>query len=400
MHLRARAMQSTLYQNETHHRIPQSQEYSELLRAIVRRSAPDGRIRGLAEKIRDWDELLRRSKDHRVLPLLFARLTEAGAAVPPEAHKRLHAEYQRNVFHCMANTVELIALLKAFDEQEIPAMPFKGVVLAASVYGDLSARAAGDLDLLVHFRDLQRAAALLLDKGYELETAVHADLSPAIPDYYEYHFERRSDGMVVELRWKMELVTPRLRRGLGIDWVWPRRRTALLAGAKVPGLDPETTLLMLCLHGSKHVWTRLAWIVDVARLLASSPDLDWKEIDREARQTGLWRTLALGVLLAHRIAGANVPSAVLRKFESNGTVSRLAQHIDANLFDAPGRIPPGFVPYSIRLLGFRDRIGLLLSLDLFKPNERDRAAARLPRRLPALYYLIRPLRILLDRSPR
>ena len=110
--------------------------------------------------------------------------------------------------------------------------------------------------------------------------------------------------MVLELRWRLELTQPRFKRNLGMDWVWPRRRTAMLAGAEVPDMSPEITLLMLCMHGSKHVWSRLIWICDVAQLLVSSPDLDWKEVTREANQSGLWRSLALGVLLAHRFAGA------------------------------------------------------------------------------------------------
>jgi hypothetical protein len=174
----------------------------------------------------------------------------------------------------------------------------------------------------------------------------------------------------------------------------------MLAGAKVPDMSPEITLLMLCMHGSKHVWSRLIWICDVAQLLASSPGLDWKEVTHEAKEAGLSRTLALGILLAHRVVGATVPQRVLRRFEADTTARLLAQHIEENLFDAPGSTPPGPMPYSIQLLDFRDRVGLLLSTDLLRPNERDRAAFPLPKSLHALYYLIRPVRIFLDRSAR
>ena len=64
------------------------------------------------------------------------------------------------MLHSLANAVELIAVLKALEDELIPAMPFKGVVLGASIYHDLSARPAGDLDLLIHDRDLSRAATV------------------------------------------------------------------------------------------------------------------------------------------------------------------------------------------------------------------------------------------------
>ena len=373
---------------------------SELLRAIVQRPADAQRTARLAENVRDWDSLLHLAREHRVSPMLFSRLVDMAPVVPPAVQEQLRAEYHRNVFHNLANAKELIGLLHVLDREGIPAMPFKGVVLGASIYGDLTTRPAGDVDLLIHYRHLLRATAVLLEMGCELTTPVRANGEPADPHLYEYHFERPADGMVIELRWRFELTYSRFRRDLGMDWVWPRRRIAILAGAVVPNIDPEITLLMLCMHGAKHAWSRLIWICDVAQLLTTFPDLDWKEVIREAKRSGLWRTLAVGVLLAQRMAGVEVSQAVLGPFEWDATASSLARHIQATLFDAPGSTPAGRRPYYLQLLGFRDRIRLLLSLDFFRPNDRDRAAIHLPPSLHFLYYLIRPVRMLCDRSAR
>ncbi len=374
----------------------------ELLRAIAlpRTSVTAEKIRQLAGKVRDWDSLFKLATEHRVLPMLYLRLTNVGAAIPSDVQARLRSEYERNMFHNLANAAELIDVLKTFEREMIPAMPFKGVVLGASAYHDLATRPAGDLDLLIHYKHLVQATALIKKRGYELKTQVPADETPTFPDCYEYHFERQADGMVLELRWRLVLTQPRFRHNLGMDWVWPRRRTAILAGAEVPNMSPETTLLMLCMHGSKHVWSRLIWICDVAQLLISEPDLDWKEVIREANQLGLWRSLALGVLLAHRFADAEVPLAVLRSFESNNTACSLTQYIFENLFDAPGSAPAGGVPYYIKLLGFQDRVRLLMSPDFLRPNEHDRAVLPLRKSLSPLYYLIRPFRLFWDRSSR
>jgi len=380
--------------------MPADRESCELLRAIVRRPADTQRICQIARNVADWDSLLKLAREHGVLPMLFSRLADAGQAVPPAAQEHLRAEYNRNVVHNLANAAELISVLKTFDHEGIPAMPFKGVVLGASVYGDLATRPAGDLDVLIHYRHLVPATALLLKRGYELKTPVSADGTPAVPDYYEYHFERQEDGVVIELRWRLELTQPRFRRDLGMDWVWPRRQIATLAGAKVPNLSPEIALLVLCMHGSKHAWSRLVWVCDVAQLLVSVPGLDWKDVIRESKRSGLWRTLALGVLLAHGVVGVPVPRGVLRRLESDSAARKLARHFQENLFDSPGSPPAGRVPYNLQLLGFGDRAGLLLSLDLLRPSERDRAAIRLPSSLHSLYYLVRPLRILWDRSAR
>ncbi len=380
--------------------MPTDRESTELLRAIVRRPSEAEPIEPLAEKIRDWSSLLKLAEEQKVIPQLYLRLAEMISAVPPEAQEQLQIAYQRNVFHSLANAAELISALKAFDEEKIPAMPFKGVVLAATAYHDLSSRPAGDLDLLVYQGDLVRATEVLVKRGYELKTRVLADGTPEPSNSYEYHFERQSDGMVMELRWRLELTQPRFRRNLGMDWVWPQRRVTMLAGAAVPGMSPEVTLLVLCMHGCKHAWSRLIWIRDVAQHLESHSDLDWNTTAREAKRTGLWRALALGVLLAHRMAGALVPDSMLRRFASDSTAHTLALHFEENLFDSPGITPPSWIPYSIQLLGFRDRVRLMSSLSFLRPNQRDRAFVQLPKGLHGLYYVIRPFRILKDRSAR
>jgi hypothetical protein len=290
--------------------MPAGRESSELLQAIVRRPADAAeRIKRLAGNVRDWDSLIKQAREHRVLPMLFSRLADTGA-IPPTAQEILRAEYNRNVVHNLVNAAELISLLKVFDQEGIPAMPYKGVVLAASIYGDLTTRPAGDVDLLIHHRHLARATAVLLESGYELKTPLRADGTQVYPSICEYWFKRQVDGMVTELRWR--LTEPKFKCNLDMDWAWPQRRMAMVAGAEVPNLSPEMTLLVLCMHGSKHAWSRLIWVCDVAQLLAASPALDWNEVSQEAKRLGLRRTLALGVLLAHQVAGRRSSSSRAR----------------------------------------------------------------------------------------
>jgi hypothetical protein len=373
-----------------------------LLLAVCRlESAPSAHeINLLVSEVREWDSLIATAHEHRVAPLLYDCLTKLGSDLPASTLECLRIDYQTNAFHGIANVVELLALLKVFDREAIDAMPFKGVVLGASVYGDLTTRPAGDLDLLIRFSDLQRTTAILLERGYSLKTPVNEDGSPANQDYFEYRFERPSDGMVVELRWRLELVQPSFRRELGMDWVWPGRRTATVAGAEVPNMSPEITLLMLCMHGSKHAWSRLIWIRDVAQLLAACPELDWEASLREASRVGLRRVAALGLLLAHRVCGAQIPEPILREIQADTTACRLANHFDSSLLDEPGSTPEGRVPYNLLLLDLRDRISMLFSFSFLRPKERDFAAIRLPRLLYPLYYLVRPFRILMDKSAR
>lgn len=377
------------------------QHARELLRTIVREDAAHDRmaLAHLAQAIPDWNGLIDCALAHRLAPLLFSRLNEAGAPIPLQAKERLEREYTRNVFHSIANSTELATILRSFNEQSIAVMPFKGVVLAASLYRDFTLRSAGDLDFLVYERDLQRATSALRARGYELKTETLEDGSPAKLDYFEFHFERSSDGMVVELRWKLEL-QERFQRDLGMDWVWPRRSAANIGGVDAPNLDPIANLLVLCMHGSKHLWSRMIWICDVARLVQTHPDLDWDEASREAKRRGLWRAVALGVLLAHRVCGARVQEQVLKSFASDAAAREMAAYFEQNVLDQSGEMPPGRIPYSLRTLDGADRLRWLLRGEFLRPNERDVAAVRLPSVLRPLYFFVRPLRVLFDRSAR
>ena len=375
---------------------------SDLLRAVVRRPSEEtnARIPSLVREIGDWDSLLRTAHEHRVTSTLYRKLKELSITIPADAQKRLSDGFDRNAFQSLANAAELITLLKEFEQQKIAAMPFKGIVLGAGIYHDLTTRPAGDLDVLIHYRDLLRATALLKARGYELKTPTNPDGTPEAPHYFEYHFERASDGRVLELRWRLELTQPRFRKNLGMEWVWPNHVSAELAGTMVPDIRPEILLLVLSMHASKHVWSRLIWICDVARLIEVHPQINWSEVMREAKRTGLWRALALGVLLAHRVADVRVPDRVLQRMTADRTAVALAHYIDEHLFTAPGSTPGGPVPYHFQLLGMSDRLAMIVSLDFLKPNERDRAAIQLPDSLRFLYYLVRPYRILRDRSAR
>lgn len=370
----------------------------DLLLATVRDSTDAEGLRRLAANVADWDGLIDLALQHRVVPTLAARIAEMGRSVPSRALIRIQSEYDRVVLHNFASAAELIAVLQGFDREGIQAMPFKGVVLAAFAYGDLLKRPGGDLDLLVRAEDIARASTMVLQRGYELRPPVAFDGGSELPEPNEHTFIRPTDGMVLELRWKLDLMWNRYGRTLGMNWVWPHRRTVMLSGAEIQNIDPERQLLLLCMHGSKHSWSRLIWVCDVGKLIGSSPDLDWEQALKEGRRQGLGRTLKLGVLLAVRMTGATVPPWVLAQFAADQTAWRLADHFANSLLETPGEGPPGRVPYWARLVDFLDRSKQLLNL--LRPNQRDQAVVGLPQWLRPLYYLLRPLRLLWDRSAR
>lgn len=377
---------------------------SALLLAIARHSLQrdPGAIRNTAQTVTDWSSFVAMARAHRMAPMGYQCLEDGAVAIPAVIREQLAADYQRNLCQSMVAASELLAVLAAFEQEQIRTMPFKGIVLAASAYPDLGMRACGDLDLLICAEDLDRAKAVLRERGFgpvPTELRWHASAEPGTNLNHEDTLLRVRDGMIVELRWKLDFIFGRYGRDLGLEWAWQGHRMAQLTGAAVPDMSAEKNLLMLCMHASRHIWSRLLWICDIAHLIASSPDLDWDSVDHQARVLGLWKPLALGVLLAHRLLESPMDCPLVPSMQQDRTMLRLVQHFERNLLTMPGVGPAGRLPYNFLLLDVRDRMRVLFTPSIFEPNERDRAALRFLVPQP-LYYLVRPFRILLDRSSR
>ena len=62
---------------------------------------------------------------------------------------QLRESFRSNVQNSLLLTAELLKLVELFAASRINAIPFKGPVLAAAVYKDLSLRQFSDLDVLV-----------------------------------------------------------------------------------------------------------------------------------------------------------------------------------------------------------------------------------------------------------
>ena len=91
-------------------------------------------------------------------------------------------------------------------------------------------------------------------------------------------------------------------------------------------------LLVLCLHGTKHFWASLGWLVDVAELLRQHPRLDWEWIAAKARELAGTRRLAIGLRLAQELLAAPLPVEALRVFHNQPRAAALATEMAASLF--------------------------------------------------------------------
>jgi hypothetical protein len=299
----------------------------------------------------DWVRLLQLARTHGVLPCLYRSLLRIGPdIVPPDAWTALRHAFQANTQRNLFLAGTLLKLLRLLETHGIAALPYKGPVLAALAYGNMALRQFGDLDLLVHPQDADRAKALLWGQGYRWLDGRPPTRFPRLLKVYELV---SPDGHVlVELHWALTSAT--FFFPLDPAPLWTRLETVSLLETPVRSLAPEDLLLILCVHGAKHHWSRLGWICDVAAVLQAAPQLNWMRCLAQASQLGGRRMLALGVRLAHDLLGAGLPTEVGRWIQAEAAVPWLAAQVWARLFAAVR--PPDAWDHPAFYLGLRERV--------------------------------------------
>jgi hypothetical protein len=161
---------------------------------------------------------------------------------------------------------ELARIMQHFERRQLRAVPYKESVLAQSLYRDLGLRSFSDLAFLISPRDFERAKQALAEVGYRPS----ADLTPAVERFWlrkgnERSFDSAVGKNLVELQWAL---VPRFYVvDLGVEDLLARARRTVAGGCEMPCLSPEDSLLVLCLHAAKHLWTRLIWLSDIAETL-------------------------------------------------------------------------------------------------------------------------------------
>lgn len=291
------------------------------------------RICALAGRQLDWEYLFQLASRHKLSPLLCWQLkTVAAELIPPSVHEQLRTWLSATSRRNLQLAAELLQLLQLFHEHDISAIPYKGAVLAETVYGNLALREFVDLDVLVRKRDVLAARDLLIARGYQPFVQLDASQENAYLDYQCEHVlsdERRD--LMVEIQWRV--VPDYFSFPFDYEGLWRRIETATLCQRPIVTLSPEDTLLLLCVHGSKHLWARLGWICDVAEAVRHfQPRLNWPLLEQRAMHSGSQRMLYLGLFLAHDLLQAELPPEVRQQVCADVALKSLAQQVYARLW--------------------------------------------------------------------
>jgi hypothetical protein len=277
----------------------------------IHASSIESAIRGRFDHAR----LLSLATAHAVTPLVHRSLkATCWEDLPTGFRTELEGRVTGNAGRSRFLTAELIRLLEDFEGAGIRAVPFKGPALAVSAYGDIALREFTDLDILVRQGDLPATNRMLQERGYTARENGAYALSPGfLLNECQYHLWRRRDSTLVEIHWR--LAHRYFDFPFPLESRWEHLAEMELEGCRIPIFPPEDQLLFLCVHGARHLWSSLNWVCDVAEHVRASPSLDWQSAFHQAGLARNERTLILGLALAQRLLGAELPPWVRRHVE-------------------------------------------------------------------------------------
>lgn len=379
----------------------------ELVRACARAkvdASNDARIQTLTRSPLDWQTVSDTAERHGVLPLLYWNLNRiCPHDVPATVLDDLREQFRLNAQRNLMLTQELLALLAQWQEHSIFAIPFKGPLLASVAYGDLALRQIADVDVLVSKRDLRRTREWLLDHRYaDAHRMDRTQEKIFLQSNCAVTLGRENPRVVLDLHW--ELTPKYFHLPFDLEAMRSRLMSVSLGGVTLITFCAEDLLLILCVHGARHVWERLDWLVSVAELVWVSA-LDWDAVIVRARESRSERMLWLGLELARELLDVGLPEGIQNKIRADRTVATLAAEISARLWRAEKSRADLFEDTFVDELhprmfeGWIDRARYYAAL-VFSPSVGDVRFIPLPHQFTFAYYLIRPFRLLLRFGPR
>jgi len=339
----------------------------------------------------DWERLLHLAQQHGVLPLVYRRLSTAMSASHFAPLNALRQEDSLNAHRALWLAVELLNIHRHLATRGLEVLPYKGPVLAETLYGNVALRQYSDLDFLVRSHDVLAVRSALGELGYtsRLRLAPAAERA-YLKSGYEYTFDSPQGQNLVETKWQI------LPRFYSIDFEIEDLFNAAvevdLSGHKLRTLNDQDLMLVLCVHAAKHGWRQISWLCDITQL-AQSRALDWEALGIQAEKLGIVRIVAVSFLLAKKLLGTSLPARI--EAQGDPSVEPLAQKILQQIvgdeeFDSES------LAYFRLMMDLRerrqDRAAFAWRLWV-TPSTGEWSAVRLPSALFPLYRAVRMFRL-------
>lgn len=264
------------------------------------------------EALRDWagavdlDNL--DGASNRLIPALYAR-----AGLQP-ALRSLSGRMKGVYRYCFSRNNRLLNAIqpvcRALASAEIDFILFKGMSNVLQYYNSAALRSFGDCDILVRWRDKDRAEGVLAACGFRYRY----DAQKKPEDRHSHDFVDAT-GNGLDLHWYSLFES--CDEGAD-DGFWSRSRLIEWKGLRLRVLAPEDEFLVAGIGGIRQIGglreihAHLDWLYDAWLILKATPDFDWGLLREELCRRKLQSSFVSAIVLMRRFI-PHFPSAVVEE---------------------------------------------------------------------------------------
>jgi len=355
----------------------------------------ENRIKYLVNGELDWEYILRTVSKHRIVPLFYSQINRlCPEDIPRHIRDVLKDQFKINAYKNMMMLRELLKLLNLFESNGIIVVPYKGPVLAISIYKDIKLRQFVDLDIYVYEQDISKVNEILLNEGYTPDFQI--DESKKV----KYNELRRDFSFFSESGVKIEI------HKMFQSWVFSLphgnsfldKKTTLKITRDKTIFNPslENMILILSIHNAGHRWGLLYWICDLAELIRNSEYVDWKFIVEKAEKLVIKKILLINLHLLIDLYGIKLPVFVTEEFKKDNSIKKLANLFKESLFKKSSK---NFTLTDELMISIKTREKFIFGIrdcikPIFTPTLYELKTLPLPPYLWSIYTIYRPLNLL------
>ncbi len=341
----------------------------------------------------DWNVFIELAMHHRVYPVLYGKLKSLAKDIdiPTFVMETLHEQYKRNTFQMLHFSAEMEYVSQLLTEHQIPLLFLKGPTLGYDLYGDISLRTSGDLDILVPMELLTDTEGILRQAGYEKDDYIKTVLNDWKWRHHHVAYVHPIKKVKLEVHWRLN---PGPAKEPTFNDLWKRRNKNNLTNSSVYTLGNEDLLLFLMIHGARHGWSRLRWLLDIHQLM--NREVNWQNMSNYFKTYHYSHIGGQALILATHLLGTKIPDE-LKSLLINRRSLNLAQQalfyletmINLHTEPVPEKVAHYHKCHLFSLMSLQQK--LLFMMSILYPYPEDTETLPLPKQLHFLYFPLRPL---------
>ncbi len=189
----------------------------------------------------------------------------------------------KNIANSLAQYAVEKDVLSVLAAEKIPAIVLKGNAIARDIYKNENSRSSCDIDVLIHFSNIEHADAILSNTGYS-----RIDSLPLGFLKYRLHhatYQHKKSRTFVEIHWNFSI--PGFFELTSED-IWDQ--TVCDEDGSLH-LTPEMNIIMLLMHHHMHAFKQLKSTVDLYWAFYVYENLiDWQHLASKLHKIGLLKS--------------------------------------------------------------------------------------------------------------